>query len=88
MNNEIPEELFSILKKVMGSSNLDSPPLSRLGEQRMELLMIGYREDKHFRAWLTLAMDVYARAVVERKIDIFVDGFLHLQKMLFGGEGR
>ena len=85
MNNAMPEELFTLIKRLMEKQNPDLPPMSRSEEQRMELLMVGYRSDKHIRAWLTVAMDAYAKAVVEKKIDMFVAGFLHLEKMLFGG---
>jgi len=80
------EKLFAVFKRMMEKE--DASSLSRAEEQRMELLMAGYKGDKHIRAWLTVAMDAYAKAVVEGKIDIFVDGFLHLTEMLFGEERR
>ena len=83
MWEEMPEELFTIIKKLMEKSSENPLPLSRLEEQRLELFVADYKSDTHIRAWVTVAMDIYARAVVERKTDMFIDGFLHLTELLF-----
>ena len=84
MSKEIPKEIFESVMRLFNKPNPGILPMTRLEEQKLEMLCACYKNDKMLRTWIFIAFDVFSQAALLRKSDILVDGFMHLREMILG----
>lgn len=78
----MPEELFNRLLQILEIRSPGTPPITRLEEQKLEMLCACYKTDKVFRAFLITTIDLFTLSSIQGKLDLFIDGLLYLKNMI------
>lgn len=78
----VPEELFVKVIEFLKNPPTGCVPLTRLEEQKLELLATYYRTDKIFRTWLVFSTDIFVVSALQGKEEILVDGLIKLKNII------
>lgn len=78
------EALNAVIDEI--KSNAHAITLSKEEEERLELLIAMCKIDPVFKAYLVFCTDNYAKATIEGKRQILIDGVLKLAQIVFQKE--
>lgn len=85
---DIENELMGLGDRVIAllKKKSNQKPLSVSVKKRAEALYTLYTSDEKTRAYLDVCMTIFSRALIENKTDMYFDGMIKLNEIIFGRE--